>query len=174
MKVKQLAFVFLGLAIIGSGLFLGRNHFAHAGVKEGQKFDDWKIGCVKDADKKTSCFLTQQITVTKDDKQEVLAIYQFGYSASPNKKLNMLQILPLGVSLQAGTGVVVGEKVIIPGKFTVCSALGCHSFAEVSKDELQELLAAEKTNTVFMNLEGKQIIIPISTKGLKEGLEALK
>lgn len=174
MKVKQLVFIFIGLALIGTGLFFGRMHLADASLKEGQKFDDWKVACVKgqDKSKKTICYLGQEVTITKDDKPQVLAMYQIGHFQD-DKKLRMIQILPLGIALQPGTSLMIGEKLIAPGKFTTCTAVGCNAVAEISNEDFEAILSVEKPALIFMNLEGTQVSLPISSKGLKEGIEAL-
>ncbi|MGV2433351.1 MAG UNVERIFIED_CONTAM: invasion associated locus B family protein [Rickettsiaceae bacterium] len=46
----------------------------------------------------------------------------------------MLQILPFGVNLQAGTSIIISkDKMISPGKFTTCQANGCFAVANLTK-----------------------------------------
>lgn len=175
-NVKQLSFVFAGLAIITTIFLLTKSGHVEASDKEGKKFDDWSVQCTKEDTKNNvsaMCLLSQQINVTKDDKQEPLALYQIGY-IGPKKELKMVQTLPLGVRVDAGTSIVSSKKLIAPGKFSVCTQNGCQAVAEISDADLKTMLKTNENTVVFMNIEGKQVAMPISTKGLEEGLKFIK
>jgi invasion protein IalB len=170
----KLIFILSGLVIIGIGFFFGKEHIVQAALKEGQKFDDWTVTCTKDEKKKQTCLLTQQIPVTtKDDKTQIIAVYQIGYFGK-DKTLKMIQIVPLGINLQTGTSIISGDKLIAPGKFVVCTAMGCQALADISDDDLNIILSNTQNFLGLMGSDGKQANISISNKGLKEGLEALK
>jgi invasion protein IalB len=172
---KKILFLAAGLAIIGVSFFYSKFNMVEAAFKEGQKFDDWAVACIKDKDnkKKQICFLTQQVTSTnKDNKTEVLAVYQIGYFK--DKTLSMVQLLPLGTNLVLGTSIISSDKLIAPGKYTTCTGANCYAVAEISDQDLNSILSSNTNSLGYMNAEGKQINLPISTKGLKEGLEALK
>ena len=86
----------------------------------------------------------------------------------------MTQILPLGPNLLLGTSIISSEKLIAPGKYTTCTAGGCYALAEISNQDLDTILSSSNNVLGFISAEGKQINLPISTKGLKEGLISLK
>ena len=172
-QIKQWLFIVTGLVIIGGGVFFGKFQVVNAAVKEAQKFEDWTVVCNKDEQKKQLCFLSQQVSTTKDDKAQVIAVYQVGYF-DKEKKLKMIQILPLGVNLQAGTSIISDkENLVAPGKYSLCTAVGCHAVAELSDKDLNTILSSATNMLGFMS-EGKQVNLPISVKGLKDGIEALK
>ena len=170
---NKLFFILTGLVIIGTGFFVSKEHIAQAGSKEGQKFDDWTVACSKDEKKKQTCLLTQQITVTKDDKAQIIAVYQIGYFGK-DKTLKMIQIVPLGINLQIGTSIISGDKLIAPGKFAVCTTVGCQAVADISDNDLNTILSNAQNSLGLMGADGKQANISMSNKGLKEGLEAIK
>ena len=170
---KKTLFIIAGLSVIGASFFFSKSNIVEAAIKDGEKFGDWNVSCVKNNNKKQLCFLAQQVTTTKDDKAQIVAAYQIGYFGK-DKKLNMTQILPLGLNLLLGTSIISSEKLIAPGKFTTCIASGCFALAEISNQDLETLLSSTNNAIGFINAEGKQINLPISTKGLKEGLAALK
>lgn len=176
-KMKKNIFILFGLAII-LGIFLMNKSNASSANIEGTKFDDWVVSCSK-ADEKTKtpriCLLSQQLQVKQDDskEQQVIAIYQLGYFG-PKKELKMIQTLPLGVSISAGTSIISSKNLIAQGSYTVCSAAGCQAIAAISEKDLKAMLTTEENSVAFMNIEGKQINLPISVKGLEKGLEFIK
>ncbi len=144
-----------------------------AEAAEPKIYGDWKLACQKpEGAKKEICALQQSITVKQEDKQVPVATYEFTYT--DDKALKMIQVLPQGVLLQPGTSLIVGDKVIANAKFTVCQNGGCIAVAEISKDDLKTILSKESVALGMFNNEGKQTDLLMSTKGLKEGLDALK
>ncbi len=185
------SFVLAGLTVIASVLFFSK---VHASVKEGQKFDNWVVACSKDQKDQTVCVLTQQVlskvenkkdskpdnkkdskkaTAKEEPKYNVLAVYQIGYFG-PEKKLGLLEILPANVSIQPGTSVISGQKLLAPGKYLTCNLGNCQALVYLSDADLDAMLANVDNAVGFMDATGKQVNLPISMKGAKEGLAALK
>ena len=102
-----------------------------------------------------------------------MSAYQIGYFGN-DKKLVMIQILPLGSMLQPGTAIIISEKLLARGKFTNCSPQGCQAIAEMSESDLAEILNASQVSLGYVNMESKTVSVPVSNNGLKEGLAALK
>jgi len=120
------------------------------------------------------CLLNQQINVTQEDKtQQPVALFQIGYFG-PKQELKLIQTLPLGVRIEAGTSIISSKKLIAPGKYTTCIAGGCQAVVPISNADLKALLSNSENVVAFMNLEGKQLSLPISIKGLEEGLSYIK
>lgn len=174
--VKKSLFVTAGIAVMGLGLFLGNPNRVDAAVKEGQAFSDWVVKCTTSTDKKRVCFLNQALNSTKDDKQQVVAIYQIGYfGSSKERSLRMVQIVPPDVSVTPGTSVISSKKLVAPGKYVNCTKDSCQAIADISDSDLKTILSSDGNPVVgFMNSVGQQVNLPFSTKGLKEGLKALK
>ena len=175
-NIKQIAFVASGLIIITAIFALTQLNVATAAKQDGKKFDDWVVACTPKNEKtKTpeTCLLTQQINISQDNKQQPIALFQIGYFGS-KKELKLIQTLPLGVSIQAGTSIISSKNLIAPGKYTTCLNNGCNAVAPISSADLKTLLSNAENSVAFMNLEGKQITLPISVKGLEQGLKYIK
>lgn len=175
-NTKKIIFIILGLVVVAAAFLFSKSNVVEATKKEGKKFDDWVVSCTpkdNNADTPQTCFLTQQIDLNQDDKKQVLAVYQIGYFGE-KKELKMIQTLPLGVSVEAGTSIVASKNLIAKGKYTTCTQAGCQALASMSAEELKQFLASDDNSVAFMNVEGKQINIPISKKGLEKGLAFLR
>ena len=166
-------FILFGLVIIVAGIFLSRSNSV-AGVTNGQKFEDWIVNCSEDGkDKKKTCYLVQSLNANKDDKSALVAAYQIGYYGE-KKELKIVQILPLEINVASGTSLISSGKLLIPGKFTVCTSAGCNAVGEISQQNLDALFASQENLIGYINSEGKQVNLPFSANGLKEGLKAIK
>lgn len=174
--VKKSLFVTAGLAVMGLGLFFGSPSRVDAAVKDGKAFSDWVVKCTTSTDKKQICFLQQSLNSTKDDKQQLLAMYQVGYFGSgKTRSLKMIQTIPTDVSITPGTSIISSKKLVAPGKYVSCTKDSCQAIADISDNDLKTILSSGSNPIVgFMNSVGQQVNLPFSTKGLEEGLKALK
>lgn len=173
---KKGIFVIVGMAVIVGAFFLSKSSIVQATKKEGKQFDDWQVSCTpkdENSDAPQICFLTQQVMIGEEDKQQLLAVYQIGYFGE-NKDLKMIQILPLGISVEAGTSIVSSKNMVALGRYTTCTQAGCQAIANISEEELKKILATSENSVAFMNVEGKLINIPLSNKGLEKGLAFLR
>ena len=175
-NIKQVVFVIVGLVIITAIFALTKLNTASADKKDGTKFEDWVVACTpKNDETKTpeTCVLSQQINITKDDKQQPIALFQIGY-LGPKKELQLVQVLPLGINIEAGTSIISSKKLIAPGKYKTCLENGCTAVASISDADLKALFANGENSVAFMNLKGEQITLPMSVKGLEKGLNYIK
>lgn len=193
-SIKKTVFTLSGLAVIALIVMFGRTYEVSAEVKAGQTFGDWAVICEKEG-KKDVCFLSQVLTSKEEAKDknkkseatvQRVAEFRVGSFVGPKddskdnsgvaSDLKMIQVLPFGTSLQSGTSIILSKDktTIAPAKFTTCQPFGCIAVVDL-KGDINKLLTAEGDIFVgIMTIEGKQINIPLSTKGLKEGLVALK
>ncbi len=177
LDTKKLLFTLSGIALVTLIVLFGRTYNVHANMKEGEKFGDWFVGCEKGEKNKQVCFLTQVLT-SKNEKDEKnpqhIATFRIGYMGK-TKDIKMLQILPFGINLQTGTSIILGKDMLIaPGKFTTCQAFGCIAVADLTKQDIDAMVGSTEAYVGVITIEGKQININLSPKGLKEGLAALK
>lgn len=182
LSIKKLLFTFSGIGVIAIFVMLYNLYNADAAVKAGTTFGDWSVVCEKDNNsKKETCVLAQVLSTTeeaKDKKSEPkvqrVAEFRVGYF-NGEKTLKMVQILPFGTSLQAGTAIIINkDKIVAPGKFTICQPFGCMAVAELNKD-IDAITSSDQAVYVgIVAADGKAIHIPLSTKGLNEGIAALK
>lgn len=172
-KLKLYSFIASAVICAGALFVLANPSVTNASNKSGKIFGDWKVVCEKPEKAKNEiCFAQQVITAKQDDKTVPVASYQFSYDAKKN--LRLAQVLPQGLLLQRGTSLIVGEKLIAPGKFTVCQNNTCIAISEISNSDLQAILAKESISVGMLNAEGKQLNLILSTKGLKEVLAEVK
>lgn len=175
-NIKQISFVLFGLVFITVIFLLSKQNIATAAKKDGKKFDDWIVSCTAKNDKNKTpriCLLTQQLNITQDDKPQPIALFQIGYFGE-KKELKLIETLPLGVNIQAGTSIISSKKLISPGKYTTCLSSGCNAVASISEADLKILLSNKDNDIAFIDIEGKQVTFPFSTKGLKQGLKYIK
>lgn len=172
-NTKKILYTLSGLTLLLLfSLFM--QNYVYATPKEGKKYGNWVVACEKNNKQKT-CFLSLTLSNTnKNAKQaQFVANFKLGYFGK-EKKLQMIQILPFGISLPSGTTLAANKKAVAQGVFTTCEAFGCIAVANLKNSDITIL---EKDQGAFIGVfasNGKQINFPISTKGLKEGLEALK
>lgn len=147
---------------------------ADAAIKDGQQFGDWVAVCKENKDKKSTCHLFQSLEATDDSKRKI-ASFKIGYFGSDSLKI--VEILPFGTNLQAGTAIISddqNERLLAKGIFVTCHEYGCVAHSELSKEDLDIILNAKTSYIRIMSMEGKLINIPISNKGLAEAVQLLK
>lgn len=171
-SLRKMLFGLTGAAAIFLFVLISQSPAVYAALKEGQKFDDWAVACELDANKKQSCFLAQTLNSKEGEATQQIAQFRIGYFNT--KSLKMVQLLPFGVALQPGTSIISGEKVIAPGKFTTCQPQGCIALLELSINDLDAITTNAQNFVGVISIEGKQMNIPISNKGLKEGIASMK
>lgn len=177
LSVKKISYLFAGVVVLTAVFIFAKLNVANAVRVDGKKFGDWYVSCSPADDKAKTpeiCLLNQQVNITNEKKeQQPIAIFQLAY-VGPKKELNLVLTLPLGVRLEPGTSIISSKKLIVPGKYTTCTANGCQAVAAVSDSDLKAVLATADNAVAFMSYEGKQMILPFSAKGLDEGLNYIK
>lgn len=152
-------------------------------MKEGQKFQNWVANCSVDDKKNSVCLISQQVSTTPkgDEKPELVSMYQFGYfTQGKEKKLKTIITVAGNIHIPAGVAFIItakdakNNKVVGQGKFITCSQGLCQAVAEISENDLSDILKSPVTYVGILNAEGKQVSLPFSVKGLKEGLLGLK
>jgi len=176
---KQLSFVLAGLAVVGSAFFFTKQYANAAEAKDGAEYGHWVMRCASsEKDNNKICFLVQALQHEGENEKgekrsRVVAAYQVGYFEE-DQKLRIVEILPLGVSLPAGTSIISGGKLLVHGKYNVCTTEGCRASAELTKDDLKVLMSSTTNEVGFLDAKGNQVNLPISFDGLTEGLKVLK
>ena len=182
---RKILFVVLALSITFSAFYFAKPNVVQASKKDGEKFADWVVSCsspelkddASDEQKKaaqdaTICVLSHNVMVGEGDQKQTIASLQFGYYGE-NKELKMVQVLPLGVSIPAGSSIISGEKMIAKGAYITCLNSGCQAVASVSDEDLKTILENENNFVAILGVGGNQINIPFSSKGLDKGLKFL-
>ena len=189
MKVNltRTVFIIIGLLIITAIFVTAKLGIASTEKENGKKFDKWSVVCQENLNQKLQesqkdknsqkakqvCFLQQVLNITKDNKNQTQAVFNFVYKED-KKNIKMIQILPLGFNLQSGTGILSGEEIIIPGAYTFCLQSGCRAVAEISEENLATIFLNKNNAVISVNSENKKIKFPFYINGLKEGLNYIK
>lgn len=179
-NIKQTLFVLAGLVLITIIFTLSKLNTAIASKENGKKFGNWVVSC-SPKDEKTkapeTCLLNQQVNISQgegENKEESpIALFQIGYF-SAEKELKLIQTLPLGTSIQAGTALFNSDTLLASGRYTICLQYGCNALTVISDEVLKTLLSAKETSLVFVNSENKKMALPLSTDGLEKGLKYIK
>ena len=134
-------------------------------------FGDWILHCAKNSSGQEACALHQKI-ISRETKLPVAA-----FAIARNKdshELRLAVILPLGLDIPAGVSGKTGD---LPLAFTVqtCVRRGCVASTLVD-DKLLEALHGTQgfTATFKMRSVTDPVTLPVSLKGLDEGLKALE
>ena len=177
LDIKKIAFLGAGLSLAAAITVIGKNNMQTS--LEGKKFGDWSVICqnekAAEGDKKSKpkqkCFLNQQ--VIRSDKA-VIADTKIGLS-NVEKQYVAIHVVPLGASLRHGTAILADDKAMSPGVFTTCLEVGCIAAAPLTDVDIDAMGKAKNLGVVrIINETGERVAVPLSSKGLKEGLKALK
>ena len=136
-----------------------------------QPFGDWVLHCTKTANGEQACALHQKI-LASDTRLPVAA-----FALARNKgshELRLAAILPLGLDIPAG---VSGKAGAVPLPFTVqtCVRRGCIASTTLDDKLLEALRGTDAFTVTFkMRIVEEPTTMPVSLKGLDEGLKALE
>ncbi len=184
-KGKKILFVILAVAVTFGAFYFAKPDVVEASKKDGKEFGDWVVSCSstetnsdsadkgKDSKDTTICVLTHTVMVQEGDNKQPIASFQFGYFGE-NAELKMIQILPLGISIPAGTSIISGNKMIARGVYATCLNTGCQAVAPISDEDLKMILENDNNVVAILGAGGNQINLPFNSKSLDKGLEFLK
>lgn len=135
-----------------------------------QPFGDWVLHCTKLASGEQACALHQKI-LAKDTRLPVAA---FALARNTDShELRLAAILPLGLDIPAGVAGKAGT-VALPFTIQTCVRRGCIASTSVDDKLLEALRGSDAFSVTFkMRVVDDPTTIPVSLKGLDEGLKAL-
>ncbi|MSR15014.1 MAG: invasion associated locus B family protein [Gammaproteobacteria bacterium] len=138
---------------------------------ESQTFGSWTAKC--EAPKggiEGGCFIYQNL-VLREGGQRVLQV-AVGYVPNSQEPIALLS-LPLGISLPPGVSIEIKSNE--PLRFPVerCEPNGCRAGLKLKQEFVTKLAQAEQMTVRFHDAQRQPIEVPLSLKGLAEGLEAL-
>ncbi|MEZ5774520.1 MAG: invasion associated locus B family protein [Hyphomicrobiaceae bacterium] len=132
---------------------------------------DWQVVCKQPAGAKSEvCALVQD--VTSESNPNIGLSVQF--QASPDGTHVLRVFAPLGILLPPGLGLQIDEVKIGHAPFVRCQVVGCVAQVTVTADILEKFKAG--TTAWFIVYQSKEagIGIPVSLKGLADGIVTLK
>ena len=143
----------------------------HAQPANGDAFGNWLVNCETDAENgRQGCFLVQNL-VLREGGQRVLQI-AIGFVAETPEPIALIS-LPLGISLPPGTTLKIDE--LDPTRIAVerCEPNGCRAGVKLGAELLQNLISGDQLSITFYDAKRQPIDVPLSLKGIEEGLAAL-
>jgi invasion protein IalB len=175
-------------ALIASILFLLTAVTASAADKPksrilSERFDDWFYRCVETEAKKGKkksvkrCEVVQ-IAQTKQKKKSVnlltVSLSEMAQGKSKKKKTVMTILTPLNVYLPAGLGLAFDKKKTIKLQYRNCNNAGCWIQHFVDAKTLRALKSGKAGYAKLRLINGQNLKIKFSLKGLKAALTSLK
>ena len=139
--------------------------------QEGQRFQDWTLGCEKpEGGGAERCYIYQTVVENKND-QPVLQM-AVGYLPNNNTPAAILTV-PLGVALPPGMGITVDNGEMVKFQFERCVPKGCVAGLPLDNKMINKFKRGAKA-LIVVHDGRKPISLPISLKGFTKGFNSLK
>jgi invasion protein IalB len=140
-------------------------------VTKRETYGDWAYVCLEDPQSKAErCSISQRLADEKS-KQNV-----FSWRIVQDGKGGMVGVweTPPQVLLNRGITIDTGAPKPIAVPYERCGQRGCRAVAGLAPDYIETLSKAEKATATIVLRNGKAVNLPLSVKGLADGLAALK
>jgi invasion protein IalB len=114
------------------------------------------------------------LSITAVDKASQKPMLTFSVLANKDKSAPaVIAMLPLGVALQPGVKLVIGDQQISVA-FKVCVPDGCQAYADLSVDDWAKVVAAKSLQVRFFPLSSdKPVSSTLDLSGLSDELSKL-
>ena len=163
----------LVLLLLGAALALGALYYlgssGGADVPTISIYGDWRLNCPARSNASISCELVQDV----NSKQTGEVILRMGIRNTESGE-EMGLVVPFGVILDAGLGVALGEVTPRKVEYAVCDETGCRAVTPVDDTLFAGINTRDQGVVVITDLDGQPISLPVSLKGLSDGLAALR
>lgn len=133
---------------------------------------DWAVNCTGEGAERV-CDAVQALVDQKDKTERVRLAFA---RQKTTGKYAVVAKVPLGFRLDSGLMLRLNDsnnKPIEGLTFSRCTPEGCYAEKPLAEADLGKLRTATALQIVFLQLDGKPVIIPMSTKGLKAALDSL-
>lgn len=134
-------------------------------------YGSWRVACPAARQADAKCEIVQDIL----DSQSHSEIVRVAIGRAPDGKPVLDMVLPLGVALQPGVGLVLGTEPMHTAKYRTCTQQGCIVDLPIDQ-KLQKELDAGKDGRLLVASpqDEKPIAIPVSLNGLADAQRAYK
>lgn len=127
-------------------------------------FEDWMVVCVS-REQGLPCEMSQQLV----NGQTGSVVAKFSIAYSPTEEKHALQIaMPLGVWLEPGIALNVGDMSVTDIKFSRCMPQGCMIEAVLEDPMLAEMKKGGDGQVVLFDRNKQKIGLPFSLKGFAD------
>ena len=162
------AFTAVAAFLLGAGVVLGALYLSRNNTESTTKtYGDWKLRCPPRNDAKAECALTQDII--QGGTGATLVHLQL---VRKDNIQRLLIVVPHGVQLKPGLGVVIGNAPLRVLKYETCDGVGCLAYLPLDRTTLDTLNGAESGRVVVVGRDGKDVAFPCSLHGFGKGLSA--
>ena len=162
-------------AILASVAVLSLGASDAAAQKVGEKFGSWTFQCTAVEANKTRCALMQELMLKVGDQPRRRLLRA---SLTPIANGFLLEtLLPLGIEIPQGTTVKVDQGKLTRMTLQRCVKTGCVATMNVTGSMLTAFKKGQNLEVTFFarSPEGlKPVKVPVSLKGVSEGLSQLK
>ncbi|MGH6827744.1 MAG: invasion associated locus B family protein, partial [Rhizomicrobium sp.] len=115
----------IGTATLVAGLVIGWAVRGLAGYNTGTQavtaYGSWRVACPAASQTNLNCEMVQDV-LDSQSHSEIVRI-AIGKTQAGKSAINL--VMPLGVALQAGIGLVLGTDPMRTGKYRTCTEQGC-------------------------------------------------
>jgi invasion protein IalB len=144
---------------------------ARAQPTDGDAFGNWLVSCETDAENgRQGCFIVQNL-VLREGGQRVLQV-AIGFVAGTPDPIALIS-LPLGISLPPGTTIQIDKREPTRIAIERCEPNGCRAGLKLNKEIMKHLVSGDQLSVTFYDTKRQPIDVPLSLKGIEEGLAAL-
>ena len=126
------------IMVLSAGLIVGLSGVCNAEPKGGERFGDWRFQCKALKTNQNVCVLTQTLANAETKKPILNLVLR---RVGKDKKLALMTIVPLGVSLAPGIAGKVDDGKRFNFVWQICAVQGCQAAALVD-DKLKKALKA--------------------------------
>ena len=132
-------------------------------------YGSWRVACPAASQPNVSCEIVQDVL----DSQTHEEIVRIAVGKLPTGKPALDVVLPLGVALEPGVGLVLGTNPMITTKYRTCTQQGCIVDIPIDQKLQKEFDDGKDGKVVFAGAnDNKPIAIPLSLTGYADAQRA--
>ena len=130
-------------------------------------YGDWKLSCPPRSVAKGECTLTQDVLLSGTGQTAVHLQLVRGETQ------RLLIVVPHGVLLKPGMGVVIGNAPLRLLRYETCDSVGCLAYLPLDTATLDAVRDADTGRIQVVWRDGKEVGFPCSVRGLTRGMSAM-
>lgn len=136
-------------------------------------FGDWTLRCQRVSDNPKAARICEVAQVLQSQGQQApIAQVAIGRAAA-GEPLRVTAVMPISISFPSVVQVAIGEKPLELG-WRRCLPSGCFADAALGDETIKQWRkASEPGRIVFKDAAGRDLALPLSTRGLDQAVEAL-
>ena len=132
-----------------------------------QNFEKWSLICGEQG----NCSLSQIVTTDPQGKNIILGV-NVNYSLSKEFPVLMIR-LPPSTHANGGVGLKIDMHNPVQIPISQCAPAACQTIVKIDEVLLEEMRSGTTMHVALEIKEGKQLTLPVSLNGFKQGFEAL-